>query len=85
MIEMINKLMKNGFAYLNKQHVYFEVKKFKDYGKLSNKKLEDLIAGSRVEVSEIKRILKILFCGNLQKITNLLGNPHGVKADLDGI
>jgi len=28
MIEMINKLMKNGFAYLNNQHVYFEVKKF---------------------------------------------------------
>ena len=55
MIEMINKLMKNGFAYLNKQHVYFEVKKFKDYGKLSNKKLEDLIAGSRVEVSENKK------------------------------
>ena len=52
MIEMINKLMKNGFAYLNKQHVYFEVKKFKDYGKLSNKNLDDLIAGSRVEVSE---------------------------------
>ena len=55
MIEMINKLMKNEFAYLNKQHVYFEVKKFKDYGKLSNKKLEDLIAGSRVEVSENKK------------------------------
>ena len=55
MIEMINKLMKNGFAYLNNQHVYFEVKKFKDYGKLSNKKLEDLIAGSRVEVSENKK------------------------------
>ena len=55
MIEMINKLMKNGFAYLNKQHVYFEVKKFKDYGKLSNKKLEDLIAGSRVEVSKNKK------------------------------
>ena len=55
MIEMINKLIKNEFAYLNKHHVYFEVKKFKDYGKLSNKKLEDLIAGSRVEVSENKK------------------------------
>ena len=55
MIEMINQLIKKGFAYENKQHIYFEVKKFSDYGKLSNKKLEDLIAGSRVEVSENKK------------------------------
>ena len=44
MIEMINQLIKKGFAYENNNHVYFEVKKFSDYGKLSNKKLEDLIA-----------------------------------------
>ena len=55
MIEMIKDLIKKGFAYENKKHVYFEVKKFSDYGKLSNKKLEDLIAGSRVEVSEDKK------------------------------
>jgi len=54
MIEMINKLIKNGYAYLNNKHVYFEVRKFQDYGKLSNKNLEELIAGSRVEVSENK-------------------------------
>ncbi len=55
MIEMINKLIKDGYAYLNNQHVYFEVKKFKDYGKLSNKNLDELIAGARVEVSKNKR------------------------------
>ena len=55
MVEMINQLIKKGFAYENNKHVYFEVKKFSDYGKLSNKKLEDLIAGSRVEVSENKK------------------------------
>jgi cysteinyl-tRNA synthetase len=54
MIDMINKLIQNGYAYLNNEHVYFEVKKFQDYGKLSNKNLEELIAGSRVEVSENK-------------------------------
>ena len=37
MIEMINKLIHDGHAYLNNHHIYFEVKKFKDYGKLSNK------------------------------------------------
>ena len=55
MIEMINKLIQDGYAYLNNRHIYFEVKKFKDYGKLSNKNLDELIAGSRVEVSENKR------------------------------
>ena len=55
MIEMISELIQKGFAYENNKHVYFEVKKFKDYGQLSNKKLDDLIAGSRVEVSDNKK------------------------------
>ncbi|MDC0876587.1 cysteine--tRNA ligase [Candidatus Pelagibacter sp.] len=55
MIEMISELINKGFAYENNKHVYFEVKKFDDYGKLSNKKLEDLIAGSRIEVSDNKK------------------------------
>ena len=55
MIEMISELLTKGFAYENKKHVYFEVKKFSDYGKLSNKNLDDLIAGSRVEISENKK------------------------------
>jgi cysteinyl-tRNA synthetase len=55
MIEMIQELIKKGFAYENNSHVYFEVKKFPDYGKLSNKKLEDLIAGSRIEISDNKK------------------------------
>jgi cysteinyl-tRNA synthetase len=55
MIEMISKLIKKGFAYENKKHVYFEVKKFDEYGQLSNKKLEELIAGSRIEVSDNKK------------------------------
>ncbi len=55
MIEMINKLIKNEYAYEINNHVYFEVKKFKNYGKLSNKNLDELIAGARVEVSENKK------------------------------
>jgi len=55
MIEMINVLLQKGYAYLNNKHVYFEVKKFKDYGNLSNKNLDELIAGSRVEISENKK------------------------------
>ena len=55
MIEMVSELIKKGFAYENNKHVYFEVKKFDDYGHLSNKKLEELIAGSRIDVSDNKK------------------------------
>ena len=55
MINMVEKLIKKSFAYVTNKHVYFEVSKFKDYGKLSNKKLEELISGSRVEESENKK------------------------------
>ncbi len=55
MIEMTSSLIKKGFAYENKNHVYFAVGKFKNYGKLSNKNLDELKAGSRVEVSDLKK------------------------------
>ena len=55
MVKMVEDLIKKNYAYINNNHVYFEVKKFKDYGKLSNKNLEELIAGSRVEISENKK------------------------------
>ena len=55
MIEMITELIEKGFAYENQKHVYFEVNKFADYGKLSNKNIDELIAGSRIEISENKK------------------------------
>ena len=55
MINMIENLINKKVAYKSNQHVYFEVSKFKDYGKLSNKKLDELITGSRVEESENKK------------------------------
>ena len=55
MIEMVSDLIKKDFAYESNKHIYFEVNKFKDYGKLSNKNLDELIAGSRVQVSENKK------------------------------
>mgnify|MGYP005748790753 CR=1 FL=1 len=54
MIEMIENLISKKYAYESEKHVYFKVKNFKDYGKLSNKKLEDLIAGSRVDIQSTK-------------------------------
>tara|TARA_B100000965_G_scaffold193480_1_gene161518 strand:- start:1193 stop:2542 length:1350 start_codon:yes stop_codon:yes gene_type:complete len=55
MIEMTSSLISKGFAYENKGHVYFAVNSFKDYGKLSNKNLDELKAGSRVEISNLKK------------------------------
>nr|WP_208324412.1 cysteine--tRNA ligase [Orenia marismortui] len=54
MINMIKELVDGGFAYQSDGDVYFRVDKFKEYGKLSNRKLEDLIAGARVEVNDKK-------------------------------
>lgn len=55
MIEMIGTLMEKNYAYEAEGHVLFEVKKDNHYGKLSNRSLDDMIAGARVEVAPYKR------------------------------
>jgi cysteinyl-tRNA synthetase len=54
-VEMIEVLIDKGYAYVLDGDVYYEVTRFKDYGKLSGRALEDLQAGARVEVNEAKR------------------------------
>ena len=54
MISIINDLIKHEYAYAINGDVYFRVKKFKEYGKLSKQPIDDLIAGARVETSDIK-------------------------------
>ncbi|PCM45463.1 cysteine--tRNA ligase [Marinobacter sp. ANT_B65] len=55
-IAMINTLVESEHAYAaGNGDVYFSVESFKDYGKLSKKKLEDLLAGARIDVQEAKR------------------------------
>ena len=54
MIELIKNLIEKNFAYVSKNGVYFSVSKFKEYGKLSKKKIEDLVSGARIEVDETK-------------------------------
>jgi cysteinyl-tRNA synthetase len=55
MVEMTKSLIDKNFAYESDGHVYFSVTTFKKYGKLSNKNLDDLKAGSRIEVSKLKK------------------------------
>jgi len=54
MIELIKSLIEKNFAYVSKNGVYFSVSKFKEYGKLSKKKIEDLVSGARIEIDETK-------------------------------
>jgi cysteinyl-tRNA synthetase len=55
MVSMIERLIENGYGYEIEGDVYYEVKKFKSYGKLSGKNIEDLESGARVEVDDRKR------------------------------
>ena len=54
-IELVKILLEKGFAYEVNGSVYFDVSKFPDYGKLSGRNVEEMLAGARVEVSPEKR------------------------------
>ena len=53
-VSMIEGLEKEGYAYSKNGDVYFRVNRDEDYGKLSHRNAEDLLAGARVEVDELK-------------------------------
>ena len=55
MISYIELLIKRGFAYTDEGHVLFSVSNYKNYGRLSGRSIEDMIAGARVEVASYKR------------------------------
>lgn len=54
MIEMCETLIAKGFAYESNGDIYYRVQKFEDYGKLSHRKLDDMMAGARIEVNDNK-------------------------------
>ncbi|MES2677570.1 MAG: cysteine--tRNA ligase [Pseudomonadota bacterium] len=55
MIVMIEKLLKNGHAYESQSHILFDVKSYKNYGELSNRLLDEMISGSRIEIAKYKK------------------------------
>ena len=55
MVQLIERLVADGYAYVVEGDVYFEVRRFPGYGKLSGKNLDELMVGARVEVDERKR------------------------------
>ncbi len=55
-IMAVQKLIEKGYAYVTDEgNVYYDVRKFKDYGKLSGRTLEDNVSGERIEVADDKR------------------------------
>jgi cysteinyl-tRNA synthetase len=52
---VVETLIEKGHAYVVEGDVYFDVRSFEDYGKLSNRRPEELLAGARVDVDERKR------------------------------
>lgn len=54
-IDIVAKLVEKGYAYEVSGDVYFSTKKFNEYGKLSHQPLEELEAGARINVGEVKR------------------------------
>ena len=55
-IDMVQTLIDKGFAYVtDNNNVYFDISKFKDYGKLSNRSLDDTVSGERINVADDKK------------------------------
>lgn len=54
MIKFIERLIKKGFAYKRGGNIYFSVRKFHNYGKLSGKKIDDLFSGVRIKPDPLK-------------------------------
>jgi len=55
MVAMISELIARGHAYAAESHVLFDVRSYPDYGALSGRSVDDMIAGARVEVAPYKR------------------------------
>ena len=54
-ISTIEKILKNGFAYVSDNHVLFDTSKYKEYGKLSKRTLDEMIDGARIEIADYKK------------------------------
>lgn len=55
MINMVERLLQKGHAYESQGHVLFDVKSMPDYGCLSNRDMDEMLAGARVDVADYKR------------------------------
>jgi cysteinyl-tRNA synthetase len=84
-IEMVKGLLVKGHAYTIDGDVYFRVLSFPEYGKLSHRTLEEMLAGARVEIDPARSIPWTLLSGRLPNRASQLGTVHGAPDAPDGI
>ena len=81
MIVMIEHLIANGNAYESKGHVLFDVNSYKDYGQLSNRNIDEMIAGARVEIASYKKdpLDFVLWkpCDEQDDVSSIFESPWG--------
>ncbi|MGE0368353.1 MAG: class I tRNA ligase family protein, partial [Candidatus Dadabacteria bacterium] len=53
-IDLVGRIIDKGYAYTSGGDVFFSVKKFKGYGKLSRRDPDDMLAGTRIDINELK-------------------------------
>ncbi len=53
-IDLVGRIIDKGYAYASGGDVFFSVKKFKEYGKLSRRDPDDMLAGTRIDINELK-------------------------------
>ena len=54
-IETISKIIENGSAYISEGHVIFDTQKYKNYGELSKRTLDEMIDGARIDIASYKK------------------------------
>jgi cysteinyl-tRNA synthetase len=84
-ISQVGRLLKGGFAYEIEDGIYYDISKFKDYGKLSKRTVlqaEDSI--SRIDERKSKKNREISACGNSANRENRAGRVPGARAGRDG-
>ena len=84
MIQLIENLIKNKYAYEVNGNVFYQVRQFKTYGKLSHRKIKDLYSGTREEVMEEKKDALDFALWKNQNPMSRVGILLGGKEDLVG-
>ena len=78
MLDIIQKLVDDGYAYPLDGDVYFETTKDEKYGSLSGRKLDEIMAGTRVEATDKKTSsCRLRFMEKIKNGRALLGEPLG--------
>ena len=85
-IDFVSTLVDKGYAYEVNGDVYFSTRKFDGYGKLSRQNIEDLEAGARIAVGDIKKDpLDFALMESAERtLTRSHGTARGARADRAG-